>query len=42
MAEFIAGVQINESQQLCPLPIEFMDTKYVWKLQEEWLRKAAD
>ena len=42
MAEFIADVQINESQQLRPLPIEFMDTKYVGKLQEEWLRKEAD
>ena len=42
MAKFIAGVQINESQQLRPLPIEFMDTKYVGKLQEEWLRKEAD
>ena len=42
MAEFIANVQINESQNLRPLPIEYMDVSYVAKKQLDWLNKEAD
>ena len=41
MARFIATIQINETNDACPLPEKYSDVDYVAKRQLEWLKEEV-